>query len=112
MSNIKKIKEEFLSKLSGNLSLAEVNQIKSNLFGKSGIISVEFKNIGQINESERKKFASDLNEIKNILQHEIESKINRIQELEINEKLNKEKIDVTLPTRPYLKGKIHPVSNY
>ena len=110
MSDIKKIKEEFLNKLQGDLSLSEVNQIKSDLFGKNGIISLEFKKIGQIQESERKKFASDLNEIKNILQNQIDFKINKIEELEINEKLNKEKVDVTLPSRPYLKGKIHPVS--
>ena len=110
MSDIKKIKEEFLNKLKGDLSLSEVNQIKSDLFGKNGIISLEFKKIGQIQESERKKFASDLNEIKNILQNQIDFKINKIEELEINEKLNKEKVDVTLPSRPYLKGKIHPVS--
>jgi len=110
MSDIKKIKEEFLNKLQGDLSLYEVNQIKSDLFGKNGIISLEFKRIGQIQESERKKFASDLNEIKNILQNQIDFKINKIEELEINEKLNKEKVDVTLPSRPYLKGKIHPVS--
>ena len=110
MSDIKKIKEEFLNKLQSDLSLSEVNQIKSDLFGKNGIISLEFKKIGQIQESERKKFASDLNEIKNILQNQIDFKINKIEELEINEKLNKEKVDVTLPSRPYLKGKIHPVS--
>ena len=110
MSDIKKIKEEFLAKLSSTLSLTEVNQIKSDLFGKNGIISLEFKKIGQINESERKKFASDLNETKSILQNKIDSKINQIEELEINEKLNKEKIDVTLPTRAYQIGKIHPVS--
>ncbi|SMF80053.1 phenylalanine--tRNA ligase subunit alpha [Candidatus Pelagibacter sp. HIMB1321] len=110
MSDIKKIKEEFLNKLQGDLSLSEVNQFKSDLFGKNGIISLEFKKIGQIQESERKKFASDLNEIKNILQNQIDFKINKIEELEINEKLNREKVDVTLPSRPYLKGKIHPVS--
>ena len=110
MSDIKKIKEEFLNKLQGNLSFSEVNQIRSDLFGKNGLISLEFKKIGQINESERKKFASDLNEIKNTLQNQIDNKINKIEEFEINEKLNKEKIDVTLPSRPYLKGKIHPVS--
>ena len=110
MSDIKKIKEEFLNKLQGNINLSEVNQIRSDLFGKNGLISLEFKKIGQINESERKKFASDLNEIKNTLQNLIDNKINKIEEFEINEKLNKEKIDVTLPSRPYLKGKIHPVS--
>ena len=67
MSDLKKIKDEFLSKLSGKLDISEINQIKSDLFGKSGLISTQFKKIGTIAESERKKFASDLNIIKDEL---------------------------------------------
>ena len=110
MSDITKIKNDYLIKLNKKLSLSEVNQIKSDLFGKNGIISAEFKKIGQIEESKRKKFAADLNEIKDILQNRIFLKINELETLEINERLNKEKIDITLPSRPYPKGKIHPVS--
>ena len=40
----------------------------SNLFGKNGLISSQFKLIGSIAESEKKKFASDLNTTKNELQ--------------------------------------------
>ena len=76
MSDLKKIKSEFLLKLEKKLSLSEINEIKSNLFGKSGLISSEFKKIGSIVENERKKFASDLNLIKNELQNLINSKIN------------------------------------
>ena len=110
MSDIKKIKEEFLLKLKDNLDLSEINQIKSNLFGKNGLISSQFKKIGSINESERKKFASELNVIKDELQNLIDFKINEIQNSEINKKLEKEKIDVTLPERNFTRGKIHPVS--
>jgi|TARA_B100001142_G_C14272761_1_gene631569 phenylalanyl-tRNA synthetase alpha chain len=110
MSDLKKIKEEFLSKLSSKLSLSEINQIKSELFGKNGLISSQFKKIGTIEVSERKKFASDLNLIKDELQNLINSKINEVENTEINQKLDKEKIDITLPERPFIRGKIHPVS--
>ena len=40
----------------------------------------------------------------------IDLRINEIQNNEINQKLEKEKIDITLPERPFVKGKIHPVS--
>ena len=110
MSDLKKIKDEFLTKLSGKLNLSEINEIKSNLFGKNGLISLQFKKIGSIAESERKKFASDLNVIKDELQNLINNKINEIQISEINEKLEKEKIDITLPERTFKRGKIHPVS--
>ena len=110
MSDLKKIKEEFLSKLKKKLNFSEINQIKSDLFGKNGQISSQFKKIGTLAESEKKKFASDLNIIKDELQSLINSKMDEIQSAEINEKLEKEKIDITLPERPFVKGKIHPVS--
>ena len=110
MSDLKKIKDEFLTKLNGKLNLSEINEIKSNLFGKNGLISSQFKKIGSIAGNEKKKFASDLNVIKDELQNLIDNKINEIQNLEINEKLEKEKIDITLPERNFKRGKIHPVS--
>ena len=110
MSDLKKIKEEFLLKLKKKLNFSEINQIKSDLFGKNGQVSSQFKKIGTLAESERKKFASDLNIIKDELQSLINSKMDEIQSAEINEKLEKEKIDITLPERPFVKGKIHPVS--
>ena len=61
-------------------------------------------------KSEKKKFASELNLIKDELQNLIESKINEIENAEINKKLEKEKIDITLPERSFVRGKIHPVS--
>jgi len=110
MSDIKKIKDEFLLKLKENLDLEQVNQVKTDLFGKSGLISSQFKQLGKVAEEERKKFASDLNSLKDELQNLITVKINDIEKKEINQKLEKEKIDVTLPERPFTKGKIHPVS--
>ena len=56
MSDLKKIKDEFLTKLNGKLNLSEINEIKSNLFGKNGLISSQFKKIGSIAENERKIF--------------------------------------------------------
>ncbi|MDC3089802.1 phenylalanine--tRNA ligase subunit alpha [Candidatus Pelagibacter sp.] len=110
MSDLKKIKEEFLLKLNKKLDVSEINEIKSNLFGKNGLISSQFKRIGSIAESEKKKFASDLNFIKDELQNIINSKINEAENKEINKKLEKEKVDITLPERSFVRGKIHPVS--
>ena len=110
MSDLKKLKEEFLTKLKERLNLSEINQIKSELFGKNGLISTQFKKIGTLAENERKKFASDLNVVKDELQDLINLKINEVENAEINKKLDKEKIDITLPARSFVRGKIHPVS--
>ena len=110
MSDIIKIKEEYLNKLKNNLDLNTVSQLKSELFGKNGKISNEFKKIGAVPSTDRKKFASDLNSIKDELQSFIEKKIKDIEINEINLKLKNEKVDVTLPERSFDLGKIHPVS--
>ena len=110
MSDIKKIKDEFINKLKDDLDLNSVNQIKTDLFGKNGKISNEFKKLGSVAVEERKKFASDLNSIKDELQIAISNKIQDIEIKEINSKLQNEKIDVTLPERSFSQGKIHPVS--
>jgi len=46
MSDIKNIQNDYSAKLNNNLSLEEINQIKTELFGKNGLISSQFKNIG------------------------------------------------------------------
>jgi len=110
MSDIKKIKDEYLDKLSGDLNLEKVNQIKTELFGKNGAISNLFKKLGSMSSEDRKKFASDLNFVKDEIQEKINSKLQEIETKEINSKLKNEKIDVTLPERDINQGKIHPVS--
>ena len=110
MSDIIKIKEEYLNKLSKACDLKQINQIKSELFGKSGKISNEFKKIGSLNSEERKGVSSELNATKSELQNFIERKIKDIEINEINSKLKNEKVDVTLPERSFSRGKIHPVS--
>jgi len=110
MSDIKKIKDEYLDRLKKDLNVDGVNQIRTDLFGKNGKISNEFKKIVSINAEERKKFASDLNSIKDELQNAISKKIQDLEIKEINLKLQNEKVDITLPERSFNKGKIHPVS--
>ena len=110
MSDIKKIKDEYLLKLNKDLDVNQINQIKTDLFGKNGLVSYQFKQLGKIAENERKKFASELNNVKDELQNLIVLKIESIEIKEINQKLEKEKVDITLPERPFLEGKIHPVS--
>ena len=110
MSDIKKIKDDYIKKLNQNLNLNSVNQIKTDLFGKNGLLSNEFKKLGSIASEERKQFAADLNFIKNELQNAISNKIQDIEIKKINLKLQNEKVDVTLPERTFSQGKIHPVS--
>ena len=110
MSEIEKIKLEFLNKLDICKDADNLNHIKNNLFGKSGLITSQFKLIGSKSENEKKNFASQLNKLKSLLQEKISQVEKKIEVEEINKKLASEKVDVTLPNRSFKRGKIHPVS--
>ena len=110
MSELKKIKNNFIEKINEIVDLESLNKLKSELFGKNGLIPNEFKKIGTISPDKKKQFASDLNSIKDELQNSITGKIQKIETDIINSKLKNEKLDVTLPERSFLQGKIHPVS--
>ena len=110
MSDIKKIKDEFLSKFNELLDQNKLNEIKTELFGKNGIISKKFKELGTIPENVRKDYATELNLLKNELLELISKKTEEVQNQEVNKKLQDDNIDITLPGRTYFSGKIHPVS--
>ena len=110
MSDIKKLKNDFINKINQISNLDNINQTKSELFGKYGLITNEFKKLGSVSPENKKQFASDLNSIKDELQNLISNKIQKIEIEEINKKLKNEKVDITLPERGFLQGKIHPVS--
>ena len=110
MSEIEKIKLEFLNKLDICKDADNLNHIKNDLFGKSGLITNQFKLIGSKSENEKKNFASQLNKLKSLLQEKISQVEKKIEVEEINKKLASEKVDVTLPQRFFKRGKIHPVS--
>ena len=110
MSEIEKIKSEYLNKLSSCNNIENLNQIKNELFGKSGAITNQFKLIGSKSEKEKKTFASQINQLKNLLQEKVDQIIKKLEVDQINKKLETEKVDVTLPERFFKKGKIHPIS--
>ena len=110
MSNLDKISSIFNAKIDSVKSKEDLQNIKTEFFGKNGQITLQFKTLGSLSPEKRKNFASSLNKIKTDLLNQIDKKTHELESLEINEKLKSEKIDVTLPIRPYQKGKIHPVS--
>ena len=110
MSDLEKINSIFNAKIDSVKTKEDLQNLKTEFFGKNGQITQQFKNLGFLSPDKKIAFASELNKLKDSLSDQIERKILEIETQEINEKLKDEKIDVTLPTRTHRQGKIHPVS--
>lgn len=91
--------------------LAELDHIKSKFLGKSGPITEAMKSIASLSPEEKPKKGAEINQVKKQIEALLETRKQEISNLELNEKLEKEKIDVTLPSRPKMKGSLHPVMN-
>ena len=110
MSDLDKISSVFNAKIDTVKTKDDLQNIKTEFFGKNGQITQQFKSLGSLDPEKRKEFASELNFLKNELQELILKKNESIQNQEINKKLKNDNVDVTLPGRTFFTGKIHPVS--
>ena len=91
--------------------LADLDHIKSKFLGKSGPITEAMKSLASLSPEEKPKKGAEINQVKKQIEALLETRKQEISNLELNEKLEKEKIDVTLPSRPKMKGSLHPVMN-
>jgi len=91
--------------------LAELDHIKSKFLGKSGPITEAMKSLASLSPEEKPKKGAEINQVKKQIEFLLETRKEEISNLELNEKLETEKIDVTLPSRPKMKGSLHPVMN-
>ena len=110
MENFNQIESDILNKIKKINDRSSYETIKSEIFGKKGIITELFKKIGSLDQNLRKEYASNLNSLKTKVAEILESRLTDFDQLEINKKLKTEKVDVTLPGRTFFSGKIHPVS--
>ena len=109
MKNFDQIEFNILNKIKNVKDRNSYDIIKTEIFGKKGIITELFKKIGSLEERERKEYASKLNSLKKKATEIFEKKLTDFDQTEINKKIKNEKIDVNLPGRTYFTGKIHPV---
>ena len=86
--------------------------IRVGELGKTGRISLLMKDLSLLSPEEKKEKGSTLNKLKNNVSNSISEKKEELENTELNNRLLKEKVDVSLPVQSQSAktGKIHPVS--
>ena len=75
----------------------DLMNLKSKFLGKKGLISELTSELKNLSIDEKKNRGAEINSTKKDIEIAIGKKLKEIEEAEINEKLNSEKIDITLP---------------
>ena len=101
MSDFEKKILEFKNRLNSTQDSKEIEAIRTDIFSKNGFINSQFKKLGSLSEDEKKTFASNINKAKQELLEIFRSKATEVSDKDLNEKIKKEKIDVTLPEKEF-----------
>ena len=86
-----------------------LQQVRSDLFGKKGLISVALRDLKTLSDSGRREHSLHLNTIKSAALEAMSHQQGLIEEKEWQKKLEQEAIDVTLPGPLKPLGRGHPL---
>lgn len=96
-NDLNKIKIDIISDLEKVNTLNDLTEIKNKYTSKKGIITELSSNMKNINSESRKEYGMLVNELRNTFNTKYEEKQNLLEEEQLNQKLETEKIDLTLP---------------
>lgn len=91
-------------------ALPELDQVRVGYLGKKGRITEQLKGLGKLSAEERPKAGQAINEAKRALLDELEARQQLLEARALEQALESERIDVTLPGRGHGTGGLHPVT--
>lgn len=94
---VEQLKKEVLNKIEKINTLKELNDLKVIYMGKKGPINELSMYLKELTSEEKREFGKVLNDLKTELNAQFEEKIKMHEEQELNKRLAKEEIDITLP---------------
>ena len=110
MQDVDAIVKEALGVFAGIDDPDALEQAKARYLGKSGALTELLKTLGKLPAEERRAAGSRINAAKDALEAALRQQRETLQSKKLEAKLTEEALDVTLPSRGYGVGGIHPVT--
>ena len=109
-NTLNKIYEEAKNAISNASSMNDIEDIKLNYLSRKGELNSIKKNLKDLSVEEKKVIGALANKISTDLEESLAQKSEALYKKELDEKLEKEKIDITLPGDFLAYGKVHPLN--
>ena len=110
MGDLHSLRKAFLDEIAVVTDLAGLQQAKSRFTGKKGLLTEKLKALSAISPEERRDYGRLVNEIKDFIELTVKEKELAFRALEKETRLQTETIDITLPGKPFLFGRKHPIN--
>ncbi|MBB5182808.1 phenylalanine--tRNA ligase subunit alpha [Catenisphaera adipataccumulans] len=109
MPNFEDLRKEAAERIAQAQDLSDLNQLRVQYLGKKGKVQDLMKNMKNLSKEEKPQFGKDVNALKQHVASRIEEKREELAESEMNMRIEREKIDITLPGRRQTAGNLHPL---
>ena len=110
MEDLESLKAQILNSIEAAGDIKSLEDIRISSMGKKGTITEQMKGLGALPLEQKIEMGKKLNIVKAEIEQALTKQKTVLETKELNEKLQKETIDITLPVRPETQGRIHPVS--
>ncbi len=107
---LKRIKEVALAAIDAANDQQALQDVRVKYLGKKGEVTSLLKGLGKLSPEERPKMGALVNDVRVALETALEDVKAEMERLEMERRLEKEKIDITLPGRAPRIGHIHPLT--
>lgn len=91
-------------------TLADLDHVRVQYLGKKGLFTERVKELGKLPPDQRKEAGAHINRIKDRFSTDLDARKVELEALELEQRLSRETIDVSLPGRGQYTGGLHPVT--
>jgi phenylalanyl-tRNA synthetase alpha chain len=105
------LKAEATDAIASADTLEQLEQLRVNYLGKKGQLSVVLRGMGKLTAEDRPRIGAIANDVKELLQYNLEQKRSSLQAAQIQAQLEAETLDVTMPGVYRPQGRLHPLNS-
>ena len=107
LEEIKKLAHEKIKELK---NMQELQDLKVQLLGKKSDLSLMLRGLGELSQEERPIVGNLVNEVRKDIEENLAKAESKLKEKGLEEKLEKEKVDITMPSEKIVRGSKHPIN--
>lgn len=108
--SLEALQGEVLDRIQRSGSEAELEQIRVDVLGRSGTVTLLLRGMKDVPAEERPRRGEELNRLRRTVEERLEERLNAVRAEAQARALVEERVDITLPGNRFARGAIHPLT--
>jgi phenylalanyl-tRNA synthetase alpha chain len=108
--SVEALRGEALARIEQACSEKELEQIRIEILGRSGSVTLRLRGLKDLPVEERRSPGEELNQLKRDLEERLGEQLSAVKERAKAQALQEDRIDITLPGSRWARGNAHPIT--